>query len=1015
MKPIRLGPHRRPAWWTIRAYLVVCVLIAASGMSDAASELVGEVRFNGLPVPGATVTATSGATTLVTGSDQDGRFRFIALTNTVWTLRVEMVGFSPAMREVTVAADAPTSSLLWDLELLPFDVVARELPEAGASVNVAPRAPSAGTSASPRSAKSEESASSSSSPIADMAAAAADDLLINGSVRNSAASPFAQAAAFGNNRPRPGALYNIGLGLLVGNSAWDARPSSFVGPLPKPSYRDVHLLTTIGGPLRIPGLVRTGPNIFFGYQHIDNTNASTESARVPTLRERIGDFSASRTTLGDTLRVIDPQTGTPFAGNAVPAERISSQALALLSYIPLPNVDAGGPFNYQAPTVAATRQDLIQSRVTRQLNPRNQLFGNIGYQRTETDSRTLFGFEDTTRASAMDLNANWTRRLSLPLWLRTRYRFTRDALEVMPYFANRTNVSGEAGISGNNQDPINWGPPNLSFSTVASLFDVAAQLNRARAHTAGAELYLIRGRHNLTFGGDVRRDEVDIDAQQNPRGTFAFTGALTGSDVADFLLGIPRTSSIAFGEPGRRLRALSHDAYVTDDFRVGPALTLNLGVRWEYEAPLAEASGRLANLDFAPGFSQAAPVLASGPVGTLTGRDYTRALIAADKTGIQPRLAASWRPLAGSSMLVRAAYGIYRNTKVYQPIATRLSQQPPLWRTFSVENSADRPFTMADGFLVTPASVANTFAVDPDFRIGYAHNWQVSLQRDLPASLTITAIYLGTSGRHLPQQFLPNTVPPDADNPCTDCPIGFAFLTSDGQSSRHAGQLLLRRRLRNGVTATVEYTLSKSIDDTTSLGEPQWSVAQDWRNLDAERGPSSTDQRHRLTTQFQYTTGMGIAGGTLLDGFKGSLFKGWTFGLQLTSGSGLPFTPVYLVNIPGTGVVGIRADLTGASATAVPAGYYLNPAAFAAPAPGRWGSAGRNSARGPAEFGLDASVSRNFPWGERFNVEWRIDARNILNQVTYASVNPVFGSPQFGLPAIANPMRKLQTAVRVRF
>ena len=158
---------------------------------------------------------------------------------------------------------------------------------------------------------------------------------------------------------------------------------------------------------------------------------------------------------------------------------------------------------------------------------------------------------------------------------------------------------------------------------------------------------------------------------------------------------------------------------MTDDWRLS-GLTLNLGVRWEYEAPFTEADGRLASP------------------------------LRPDRRGLEPRLAASWRPVLGSSLVIRASYGLYRNLGVYQPLALLLTQQPPFARTFSVENSPQDALTLANPF---PASVSstNTFAVDPDFRAGYAHTWQVSAQRDLPASLTMIVAYLGAKGSHLMQ------------------------------------------------------------------------------------------------------------------------------------------------------------------------------------------------------------------------------------------------------------------------
>jgi hypothetical protein len=302
--------------------------------------------------------------------------------------------------------------------------------------------------------------------------------------------------------------------------------------------------------------------------------------------------------------------------------------------------------------------------------------------------------------------------------------------------------------------------------------------------------------------------------------------------------------------------------------------------------------------------------------------------------------------------------------------------------------------------------------------VSSAQNWQLLVQRDLPASLTLSAAYLGAYGRHLMQEVLPNSYPAGAANPCPACPIGFAYLTSNGTSMRQAGQFQLRRRLRNGFEASAQYTIAKATDNAAAFSGAALSgaaIAQNWRDLQAERGPSPFDQRHLLTAQVQYTTGVGVTGGGLLTGVKGALVKGWTFTSQMSAGSGLPLTAIYLGTLPGTGVTGtLRASRTDA-AVAPPAGYYLNPAAFAAPSPGTWGNAGRNSVTGPRQFSMSAGVARSFPWGERATLDWRVDATNVLNVVTYSAINAVVGSSQFGLPTRANPMRKIQTTIRFRF
>jgi len=256
----------------------------------------------------------------------------------------------------------------------------------------------------------------------------------------------------------------------------------------------------------------------------------------------------------------------------------------------------------------------------------------------------------------------------------------------------------------------------------------------------------------------------------------------------------------------------------------------------------------------------------------------------------------------------------------------------------------------------------------------------------------------------------------------------------------------LRRRLHNGFTGTVLYTFSKSIDDDSAVGgqgaalptqnfglpaggggtpaalttisasgAASPTIAQNWLDLKAERGRSTFDQRHILNLQAQYTTGMGIGGKTLMRGWKGTLFKEWTVLTQITVGSGLPESPVYLAAVAGTGVTGtLRPDDTGAPLYAAPAGLFLNPAAYTAPPAGRWGNAGRDSVTGPAEFSLNASLERTFRL-DRWNLDLRVDSTNFLNHATFTSWDTTINSTQFGLPIAANAMRNLQATMRLRF
>jgi hypothetical protein len=236
------------------------------------------------------------------------------------------------------------------------------------------------------------------------------------------------------------------------------------------------------------------------------------------------------------------------------------------------------------------------------------------------------------------------------------------------------------------------------------------------------------------------------------------------------------------------------------------------------------------------------------------------------------------------------------------------------------------------------------------------------------------------------------------------------YLTSGGNSSRHSGTIEVRRRQRNGFQASAQYTFAKAIDNA---GFPGNSIAQNWLDLGAERALSSFDQRHQLVAQAQYTTGMLTSTGGFWDGWRGTVFKQWTLTGNLTMGSGTPLTPIILAPVTGTGVTGsLRPNLTGAPLSIDGS---LNPLAYAVPALGEWGNAGRNTITGPTQFLFNASLTRTFRLNERVSLDLRIDSTNVLNHVTFPSWNTTVNNSQFGLPATANQMRTLQPSLRMRF
>jgi trimeric autotransporter adhesin len=200
------------------------------------------------------------------------------------------------------------------------------------------------------------------------------------------------------------------------------------------------------------------------------------------------------------------------------------------------------------------------------------------------------------------------------------------------------------------------------------------------------------------------------------------------------------------------------------------------------------------------------------------------------------------------------------------------------------------------------------------------------------------------------------------------------------------------------------------------------SIAQNWLNPRAERGLSTFDQRQLLNLTAQYTSGEGLGGGTLMSGWRGRMLKEWTLESTLSEGTGLPETPIYPIDVPGTGFSSIiRPSVTGAPIYASGGISHLNAAAYQAPAAGEWGTAGRDSITGPNQFSLDSSLARTFrPHGKTY-FDLTVAATNVLNHPEFTAWNTIWddaalsNAQQFGRPTAANSMRKLETTLRFRF
>ncbi len=1012
------------------------VLFAALAFTVSASwGQTGVVKSNGLPLPGVTLTAALGDRKLVTTTDENGRYAFEGMTAGTWKAQADLFGFTTANRQIEIGSSPVVTG--WTLELKPmaarrgppnnatgFQVLQNQAEQQVAPVpgvtpedNTTTEAFLVNGSIS-RGLQPGESDPGQQNPdqFRQMRASAQSpggfdrrgpgDFGGGGFGRQRDRRPAGQQGAFFGNRMQRNNQVRGSVFFSFRNSGLDAAPYSVNGQSSiKQAYDQYRFGFNLGGPLIVSKLFKSPETFFFlNYTGTRADNPVRNVATVPSSVQRTGDFSA----IGSIL--YDPLSRLPFAGNQIPLNRLDPAALGLLKFIPLPN-QPGAIQNYVFSTTVPRNTDNLNTRVNRSLSKKDRLGVTFNYQRRDANNAQTYGFVDEASGSGINTDLSWTRNLSARSVNTLHLAFNRNTNATLPYFAFGENVAAALGILGASANPINYGPPNLSFTNYGALSDSSA------AHVVNQNIGLVEGvtwshgSHNFTLGGELRWNELNTHTDQNGRGSFSFSGletsalssagsplANTGWDFADFLLGLPQSSSIQYGSADTYFRNRTFATYVQDDWRARPNLTLTLGVRYEYFTPLKEKYGRIANLEIAPGFT-GVTVVTPGQTGF---PDY---LINPDKNNFSPRMGFAWKPKADSKTQFRGGYGIYYNEGVYNTLAARMAAQPPFAKTSSVSTSLTDPLTIQTGLATIPAgkTILNTFAADRYYRVPYAQTWSASLQREFRGGIVVEAGYLGTKGTRLDIQGMPNRAAPGSPLTAEQRRLianasGFVFESSQGNSIYHAAQLRIARRFSRGLSVNGLYTFGKSIDNSSTFGGAGNTVAQDANNLRAERGLSSFDRRHTLTSSFVV------------------MLHDWSLNGSVSLMTGTPLTARVLGNLAdssGTGSVGSgRADSTGLP---IAGGEFFDLAAFAIPPSGRYGDAGRNTIPGSSSFSLNSSFGRSFSLGDRRRLEFRLDATNVTNHVNIGGIGTVVNSNTYGIALAAGAMRTLQGTVRFRF
>ncbi|MBV9574140.1 MAG: TonB-dependent receptor [Acidobacteriales bacterium] len=839
--------------------------------------------------------------------------------------------------------------------------------------------------------------------------------------------------------------------------------------------------------MNIPKIYKGGSKTFFfvNYNGARSQSPFDQFSTVPTLLERTGNFSqttyASGPNSGQPVQIFDPFTGLPYPNNTLPA--VNPVAAALLKYIPAPNVPGTNVQNFHYVSSADSNSDDLNIRLNRALGgttnlPRTPGGSGGGGRRSGPQNNLSFGFHYHAAGTGIvnpfpTENGNTsTRSFDIPVaYIRSfgkltniaRIDYNRNRTRTTNLYAFSQDVAGLAGITGISQDPFDYGLPSLGFTNFTSVQDVTPQLLRNQTITFSDNMIWPHGKNTWRWGGDFRRIQTNIKTDSNGRGSFVFSGLNTsnsivdgtGYDFADFLLGLPQQTSAQYGLPqygygNFHFRGNSWDLYAQDEWRIRGNLTFNLGLRYEYVSPFAELDDRVVNLDLAPSvLTTPVPLPASAVVPVQPGQTgpyhgfYANTLVHPDRNNFAPRIGIAWKPF--SKTVVRAGYGISYNTSAYQNMAQQLAFQPPFAIAQTNVQQAAGNLTLQNGFPAPAAGViTNSFAVDPNYRLGYVQIRNLDIQQQIRPTLLLNLDYTGTKGTRLDILEDPNR---DLSGIRIANVQPFYFENSLGASEANAGSIRLRKRLQNGISVGGTYTYSKSIDDASTIGAGavapitqgggfgggtttntltasagRTQIAQDPFNLAAERGLSSFDQRHKFVADYLWELPFGSDRRWLTSkSIARDILGDWQWNGDWTIASGLPFTPIVLGNpfdlSRGTNGT-LRPDVVPGEPIIVPNPnrlQWFNTAAFVAPPPGNYGDARRNSIIGPGTTLFNMGLTKLIPLKHNQNLELRIAAANVFNTPQFTAIDTSLGSASFGRIIAVGAMRILQFTARFRF
>jgi hypothetical protein len=807
------------------------------------------------------------------------------------------------------------------------------------------------------------------------------------------------------------------------NEATDAHSYFDVAGLPRGVFRQNQYGATLSGP------VARSTYFFTSFEGLRSRSADSTQHLVPDATVRSGNFSGGAP-IFDPLSLDSSGNRLPFSANIIPASRIDRAAAQYLAlYEPLPNAQfLSNGDDYVDSTPNRDHSDNGSVRIDHAWGE-HSLFARY----TINDERTLLAgsfpalpTSESLRSQQASLGHTWAGSS----WVsETHVSFTRLRVFDLPVSAGGTNVLANLGINGLANDPFTYGLPALTVTDYEMVQDSSnlPQVQRDNTTDFSSSFSRTEGRHTWKTGIQFTHFTMAYLQSQYARGNFIFNGAYTqdpsnpnttGDAFADFLLGFPNQTQREVGSAQAYLRQNNYAAYVQDDWRITPTMSMSFGLRYEYFAPFSEDHGSLLNLDYS--------TLPNPPL-----LQHVNTVTAPDPKDFAPRIGLAVRlpHLFNSSRetVLRAGYGIYYSPEIaveaYDLVRNGILNQ-------NNEPGGLQPvLTLENGFPQNGSvGFPSYYGVDPHAPTPYVQQWSASIQHELPGSTVFEIAYVGSKGTSLGlfRRFnTPAQVETGADLPPrpgdlqslrTFPDLGTLFqIQHVANSSYNSLQLKAEKRFTHRLSFLASFVWAKSIDDadTQIPGLFESFGAQDERNLHLERGLSFFDVRRRLSGGYVYS----FPNASVLR----PVLKNWQLSGTFIFQDGTPLNPVYYATDYANSGTPNRPNVVLGQSLLLPAGqrnadHFYNLNAFSPPAPYTFGDAGRDILPGPGNAVVDIGLHRRFMITEGKTIEFRAETFNLLNHpnIGIPLSYPDFGS-LFGKAVSAGDPRRMQFALRFDF